>query len=106
MNILENNSIFWSRLGFENDPARFDDDGNLIEFGGDYQLYARYHKDMHKAGVKLHTSILHSGWVGPDRYDYTLTDRTLDALFNALPEDALYIPRVKLNAPKKVDKLT
>ena len=99
MNILDNNSIFWSRLGFENDPARFDDDGNLIEFGGDYQLYARYHKDMHKAGVKLHTSILHSGWVGPDRYDYTLTDRTLDALFNALPEDALYIPRVKLNAP-------
>lgn len=99
MNILENNSIFWSRLGFENDPARFDENGKLIEFGGDYQLYARYHKDMHSAGVKLHTSILHSGWVGPRQYDYTLTDRTLESLFSALPEDALYIPRVKLNAP-------
>ena len=104
MNILENNSIFWSRLGFELDPPQFDKNGKLIEFGGDYQLFARYHKDMHKAGVKLHTSILHSGWVGPERYDYTFTDRTLDALFEALPEDALYIPRVKLNAPVEWSK--
>ena len=67
-NILEHQSIFWSRLGFELDPPQFDENGKLIEFGGDYRLYASYHKDMHEAGIRLHTSILHSGWVGPDRY--------------------------------------
>ncbi len=105
MSILENNSIFWSRLGFENDPPRYDDNGNLIEFGGDYTKFAQYHKDIYDQGVKLHTSILFNGWVGEDKYDYTLTDRTLDAIFKVLPEDAVYIPRVKLNAPVEWSKL-
>lgn len=95
---LKKNSIFWSRLGFENDPPRFDDDGTLIEFGGDYDKFASYHAAMQKTGIKLHTCILFNGWVGEDQYDYTLTDRTLDKLFEAVP-DALFIPRVKLNAP-------
>ena len=99
MNILENQSIFWSRLGMEPSPTRYDENGKLVEYGEDYQLFARYHRDMYDAGIKLHTSILHSGWVGPDRYDYTITDRTLESIFNALPEDACYIPRVKLDAP-------
>lgn len=102
---LHHHSLFWSRLGFENDPARYDEAGQLIEFGGNYPQYARYHKDMHDAGVKIHTSILHSGWVGPDRYDYTLCDRTLEALFSVLPEEAVYIPRVKLNAPVEWSKV-
>lgn len=101
---LERNSLFWSRLGFENDPARFDDTGKLIEFSDNYAKYARYHADMYRLGIKLHTSILFSGWVGNNQYDYTLTDRTLDTLFAALPEDALYIPRVKLNAPVEWSK--
>ncbi len=102
---LENNSIFWSRLGFENDPPRYDDSGKLIEFGGDYDTFAAYHRKMHEQGVKFHTSILFSGWVGEDKYDYTLTDRTLDKLFAVLPDDAVYIPRVKLNAPVEWSKL-
>lgn len=105
LSILKENSIFFSRIGFENDPARYDDDGKLIEFGGDYKTFARYHADMHRAGVKLHTSILFNGWVGPDQYDYTFTDRTLERLFSVLPEDALYIPRVKLNAPVEWSKV-
>ena len=105
LNKLKNNSIFWSRLGFENDPPRYDDCGNLIEFGGDYDKFAAYHKDMYEQGVKLQTSILFSGWVGEDKYDYTLTDKTLEKLFAVLPEDAAYIPRVKLNAPVEWSKL-
>ena len=100
---LKKNSIFWSRLGFENDPPRFDEDGTLIEFGGDYDRFAGYHASMQKTGIKLHTCILFNGWVGEDQYDYTLTDRTLDKLFEAVP-DALFIPRVKLNAPVEWQK--
>lgn len=100
---LKKNSIFWSRLGFENDPPRFDDDGKLIEFGGDYDKFASYHAAMQKTGIKLHTCILFNGWVGEDQYDYTLTDRTLEKLFEAVP-DALFIPRVKLNAPVEWQK--
>ena len=103
-NILKGKSLFWSRIGFEMDPARYDEQGKLIEFGGDYAKCARYHKDMHRLGINIHTSILFSGWVGEDQYDYTLTDRTLDTLFSELPEDAFYIPRVKLNAPVEWSK--
>ncbi len=105
MSILANNSIFWSRLGFESDPPRYGGDGKLVEFGGDYERFAQYHRDMYEQGVKLQTGILFSGWVGPDKYDYTLTDCTRDALFAVLPEDACYIPRVKLNAPVEWSKI-
>ena len=98
-NILENNPIFGSRLGFEMGPARYDKQGISIKFGGDYQQYAKYHSDMHKLGVKLHISILFSVGVCEDQYDYSFTDRTLDIPFKTLPADALYIPRLKPNAP-------
>ena len=98
MSLLKEKSLFWSRLGFEYDPAIYDDDGKLMSFGEDYTKFARYHADMAKIGIGIHTSILFSGWVDEDAYDYTLTDKALDALFSAIP-DALYIPRVKLNAP-------
>ena len=44
--LLKNNSLFWSRLGFENDPPRFGEDGKLIEFGGDYRKFAESHRKM------------------------------------------------------------
>ena len=90
--------MFWSRLGFEYDPPILDENDKLQSFGGDYETFARFHREMADNGVKLHTSILFSGWIGPDRYDYQLTDKTLDALFSVTP-DILYIPRVKLNVP-------
>lgn len=98
MNILEKENLFWSRLGFEVDPPICGEDGKLISAGYDYEHFASLHKKMFDCGIKVHTSILHSGWVGPDRYDYTFTDHALKALFDAVP-DALYIPRIKLNAP-------
>lgn len=104
--LLDYNSIFWSRLGWEVDPPRCDENGRVLFFSkpGDYERYARYHADMHAEGVHLHTCILFSGWVGDHVYDYSLTDRTLETLFSALPEDALFIPRVKFNAPMEWSK--
>ena len=101
--LLRNNSIFWSRLGFENDPPCYDENDKLIEFGGDYTRFAQYHAHMRQVGIRLHTSLLFSGWTGKEGYDYTLTDKTLNALFEAVP-DAYYIPRIKLNAPVEWQK--
>ena len=93
------NSLFWSRLGFSYDPPLLDENGKQVLFSDDLERFARYHYDFLKAGVKIHTSILPSGWIGIDRYDYELTDKTLDALFET-NRDLWYIPRVKLNVPR------
>ena len=90
--------IFWSRLGFPYDPPRLKEDGQPFVFAGDFERQARYHRDMCRAGIRLHTCILFSGWIGVGRYDYTLTDRVLDAVMGADPS-ILYMPRIKLNVP-------
>lgn len=99
ISLLKNNTLFWSRLGFGFDPVMRKDDGEILSIPNDDARFARYHKEMHRAGVKLHTSIIPSGWIGPEQYDYSKTDEILDLLFQTLPKDALYIPRVKLNPP-------
>ena len=96
--LLKDNSVFWSKLGFCYDPPRFGADGKPIVFFEDFAGMAKYHRDFYEAGIKLHTSILFTGWVGVDKYDYELTDRVLDTIFSCGGE-LLYIPRVKLNAP-------
>lgn len=93
------NTLFWSRLGFSYDPPLLDENGKQVLFCDDFDRFAGYHRDFLKAGVKVHTSILSSGWVGVDNYDYELTDKTLDALFKN-NKDLWYIPRVKLNVPR------
>lgn len=95
---LRKEPFFWSRLGFGYDPPRYESDGKQIIFSRDYDSFNRIHKDFLDAGVKLHTTILPSGWNGDGFFDYTLTDEVLDAIFEANP-DILYMPRVKLNAP-------
>ncbi len=95
---LRDNPFFWSRLGFCYDPPRAGADGKQILFSHELGEYVRVHRDFEKAGVKLHTTILHSGWVADGTYDYTLTDEILDALFEGNP-DIMYMPRVKLNVP-------
>ena len=95
---LRQNEFFWSRLGFCYDPPRADKDGNQIIFSRNYKKYRKFHKDFEKAGINYHTTILHSGWVGDDKYDYRLTDEVLDKVLGGNP-DILYMPRVKLNAP-------
>ncbi len=95
---LKNNPVFWSRLGFCYDPPLPNDKGEPLVFTENFDKYLKTHREFYEAGVKIHTSILHSGWVGVDKYDYTLTDRVLDAVFS-VGDDVLYIPRIKLNVP-------
>lgn len=95
---LRDTPFFWSRLGFCYDPPRRDAEGKPIIFSRDYDEYNKVHRDFADAGVKYHTTILHSGWVADGEYDYSLTDEILDALFEGNP-DIYYMPRVKLNVP-------
>ena len=95
---LRDTPFFWSRLGFCYDPPRAGADGKQILFSHEFDEYNRVHRAFADAGVKFHTTILHSGWVGDGKYDYELTDETLDAIFDGNP-DIFYMPRVKLNVP-------
>jgi len=95
---IKKNPIFWSRLGFCYDPPLKNAEGRPLVFNENLEKFAKTHRSFTKAGVKIHSSILHSGWVGVDEYDYSLTDRVLDAVFKDNP-DIYYIPRIKLNVP-------
>lgn len=96
-NILRDKVIFWSRLGFGYDPPIFGDDGQPVLFDENLSEL-KFHKDFYKKGVKIHSFIVNSGWVGVDKYDYTVTDKVMDAAAS-IGEDVLLIPRVKLNPP-------
>ena len=91
-------SFFWSRLGFCFDPPMMDSKGKQVIFSRDFAKYRKIHDEFRDAGIKYHTTILSSGWIGANKFDYTLTDETLDALLRDNP-DIYYMPRVKLNAP-------
>lgn len=95
---LKKNPVFWSRLGFCYDPPLKNAEGRPLVFDENLEKFAKTHRSFTKAGVKIHSSILHLGWVGVDEYDYSLTDRVLDAVFRDNP-DIYYIPRIKLNVP-------
>ena len=98
IDFLKNNPVFWSRLGFCYDPPIENEKGEPLVFTENFEKYLSTHRDFLKAGVKIHTSILHSGWVGVDKYDYRLTDRVLESVFS-VGDDVLYLPRIKLNVP-------
>ena len=98
MKMLKENSVFWSKMGWCYDPPRLGADGKPIAFFENFERFAKFHKDFANAGIKIHTSILFSGWVGVNQYDYELTDLTLDAILKDNP-DIYYIPRIKLNVP-------
>lgn len=98
IDFLKNNPVFWSRLGFCYDPPIANEKGEPLVFTENFEKYLSTHRDFLKAGVRIHTSILHSGWVGVDKYDYRLTDRVLESIFS-VGDDVLYIPRIKLNVP-------
>jgi hypothetical protein len=96
--LLRQDSVFWSKLGFFHDPPRFDENGKMIVFGDDFERFGKYHRDFSAAGIKIHTAIVFSGWTGVDKYDYTLTNQVLDAVFKD-NKDIWFIPRIKLNVP-------
>lgn len=97
MEFLRDNPMFWSRLGFCYDPPTKGEDGFPIVFSKNYDKFINYHRMFAEAGVKVHTSILHSGWVGVDEYDYLETDKVIESIMQI--NDIYYMPRIKLNVP-------
>ncbi len=97
--LLLNSSVFWSRLGWPYNPPLADENGRVRMMLADDSPEKKFHRDFKDAGVKIHSTILFSGWIAPGKYDYSATDRALDDLFAAAGEDALYIPRIKLDVP-------
>lgn len=85
---LRKNPIFWSLFGHESESGNWDV----------HACNAQRHRAMYEKGILVHSSVLPSGWVGPDRYDYSELDQLLEMLFDAAP-DILFLPRVKLNVP-------
>ena len=96
-NILRNKTIFWSRLGIGIGHKALDEDGNPV-IGNDTFSELKYHQDFYKRGIKLHSFILEAGWVGDGVYNFTTTDKTMDAAVQ-IGEDAMLIPRIKLDPP-------
>lgn len=100
MKLLRENPVFWSRLGFCYDPPIKDENGKPLLMYKNQRKFAKYHEDFAKSGVKIHTCILHSGWVGVNEYDYSLADKTLEELYaDKCTSDCYYLPRIKLNVP-------
>ena len=95
---LKQNPIFWSRSGFAYDPPLYDEDGFPLLFTRDFATFEKFHRDFSDAGIKIHSSLIHTGWVGIDKYDYRATDETLESIFSA-GDDIYYIPRIKCNVP-------
>ncbi len=98
LTFLKNNPVFWSRLGFSYDPPLKNADGKPIVFTPDLTRDGKYHHDFADIGIKIHTNILHLGWMGVNEYDYSVTDAVLEELFKDDNID-YYIPRIKLNVP-------
>ncbi len=97
LDILKKEGIFWSRLGFSVDPPIFDMDNNNI-LNEEPEVYFRYHRDMTRAGIKVHTCILSSGWVDDNKYDFKTPMKILTRLMEENP-DIYFMPRIKLNPP-------
>lgn len=95
--MLRDKAIFWSRLGMFPNPTIFDEEGLPVLLDDTFSQL-KYHQDFYQKGVKIHSFILHSGWVGDGRYDFTITDRTMDVACQ-IGEDALLIPRIKFDPP-------
>jgi arabinogalactan endo-1,4-beta-galactosidase len=63
IDLLKNNSVFWSRMGFFHDPPLKDENGRMVIFGDNFEHFGKFHQDFTAAGIKIHTSILFNGWI-------------------------------------------
>lgn len=98
LEFLRDNPVFWSRLGFCYDPPMADETGAPLVFSKNFEEQMRIHDAFSDAGVRIHTCILHSGWVGVNQYDYSLCDKVLETIFSS-GKTEYFIPRIKLNVP-------
>lgn len=98
LNMVSSEPMFWSRIGFTKDPTRLDSTGNPLFYENNFNQSIKENREFEKAGVKVFTSILHNGWVGDNKYNYTAVDSTLNIVLKGHP-DRYYLPRIKLNIP-------
>ncbi len=105
MEIVKNEPLFWTRIGLGANPDLRNEKGeitfavpNSTFINAEWSAFLAEHKAFLDSGCKLHTTVIHSGWVGENAYDYSAVDKTLKAIFS-LGEDVLYLPRVELNPP-------
>ena len=96
-NILRNQTIFWSRMGIGIGYKVLDENGDPV-IGNDTFSELSDHQMFYKSGIKIHSFILESGWVGDGVYNFNTTDKTMDAACK-IGEDVLLIPRIKLDPP-------
>jgi hypothetical protein len=52
-----------------------------------------YYTDFKKANIHLITWHIPLGWIGPKKYDYTITDEYIENFFSLDPQ-ALFLPRI------------
>ncbi len=98
MSMLKSSPMFWSRLGFTLDPVMLDESSRPVLICDKIDYLSHLHDQFYNEGVKVFTTIMTCGWIGVDKYDYTLVDEMLDKILGDKP-DAYYMPRVKLNVP-------
>ena len=99
--VLQDEPLFWSRIGFGPNPDERDEDGSVSlkkKYYDRWDEFLAEHKMFLQNGCRIQTTNIHLGWIGEDVYDYSATDKTLEAIFS-LGDDVLYMPRVELNAP-------
>ncbi|MBR3942162.1 MAG: hypothetical protein IKJ55_02290, partial [Clostridia bacterium] len=80
--IVKNEPLFWSRIGLGANPDVRDEQGKISFMQSDWSAYLNEHKQFLEKGCILHTTVIHSGWVGENEYDYSATDKTLEAIFS------------------------
>ena len=97
LKLMEDEFIFWSKLGFGTDPPVFDKEGNHILYES-IDKNKQHHKEMAEVGVKIHSCTISNGWVGDGVYDFKTPLAVLEAVMSANPE-IYYIPRFRLNPP-------
>ncbi len=94
LQILRNEPIFWSRLGLGITTI----DNPHVMACDDYNKYTKFHNDFCDAGVPVHTCIVPIGWYEDGKFDYTLTDKVMDAVLGN-GKVKYFFPRIKLNVP-------
>ena len=95
--ILRDKTIFWSRLGIGIGYKVLDEEGNPV-ISNDTFSELQDHQEFYNRGVQIHSFILESGWIGDGVYNFTTTDKTMDAACK-IGQDVLLIPRIKLDPP-------
>lgn len=97
--VLASEPMFWSRVGMSVNEHQRDEQGRLTFLEPDWSGHLEEHRRFLEAGCRIHTTLLHNGWIDIDTYDYSAVDQTLEAICGLSPE-VLYLPRINVNPPQ------